>query len=269
MTGAPPGVEPRTPNIESRAIQCAVCLALVVLALAQAGCTFFTSRGGGPLARAELGDWAGIPIRPLPERRQAGKIVARLERCLNDPFSGEYVHRDGVWHAPTRGATVRWEGHPWLFVRPGARYADVLCLGPTLKDTRKLLGTADGWGLGLYVGDFVHAWRQLTLADVATQEPVAVRRVEVIGTALGYVRTREVWPAAANGKPSIRAALHPGKPLSDVRYGVRDGTTLAGGLIGWGRVNHTRYVQVLWLPIPLGPAGVAAGRAPQASGATP
>ena len=43
-------------------------------------------------------------------------------------------------------------------------------------------------------------------------------------------------------------------PLSDVRFNVKDGTCTLFGLIGWGRVNRRRYIQLLWIPIPVGSA---------------
>ncbi len=225
--------------------------ALAALTLAPTGCcTFLSAWGGGPLTRAELGDWAGLPLWPLPDRQVVAARGTALERIIN----GEYVNSVGVSFAPTHGAMVRRSGHPWVWGIPGERYADVLCLDPTVKDTGELIGTVRGWGLGGYVGDYLHAWRQLTLSDVASGQPVAVTRFEVFATPLAYMRSRTVWPASAAGEPTIRPALRPGARLADVPYTLRDGTTIAGGLVGWGRVNRVRYIQALWLPIPRGGA---------------
>jgi len=228
-------------------------LATAALLLPLAGCcTFLSARGGGPLTRVELGTWADLPLRPLPDRHVVRTRVRSLRRIINDPVNGEYVNVDGVGFAPTRGAMVRRSGHPWVFGLPCARYTDVLCYDASLKQSREFLGTAEGWGLGGYVGDYLHAWRQLTLSDVATGQPVGATRFEVFATPLAYMRSRTVWPASPSGKPTIRAAVHLGAALADVPYILKDGTTILGGLVGWGRVNHVRYVQALWLPIPVG-----------------
>ena len=232
----------------------AVASAAAALALMQAGCcTFLRSRGGGPLKREELGDWAGLALMPLPEREEARRQVRRLARILNDRMDGEYVDVHGVSFAPTEGVMVRRIGHPWTWGLPGHRHADVLACNAAIKDSRQFLGTVEGWGLGGYVGDYVHAWRQITLSDVETGEPVAAKRFEVIGTPLGYMRTRLVWPASPVGDANLRVAAPPGVFLGDVPYVLADGSTVLGGLYGWGRVNRTRYIQILWLPIAVGP----------------
>ncbi|MFW6161504.1 MAG: hypothetical protein ACODAJ_01975 [Planctomycetota bacterium] len=215
-------------------------------------CTFLGSRGGGALRRAELGDWAELPLRPLPDRPVVRERVDALQRIINDRMNGEFVDTEGVSFAPTEGAMVRRAGHPWTWFLPGQRYTDVLVYDPGAKDSRQFLGTIEGWGLGVYVGDYLHAWRQLSLYDVASGRPVAAKRFEVYATPLAYARWRLVWPAAPMGQPTILAATHPGVDLADVRYVLRDGTVLLGGLVGWGRVNRVRYLQALWLPIPVG-----------------
>ena len=40
--------------------------------------------------------------------------------------------------------------------------------------------------------------------------------------------------------------------LDEVKYELKDGTSILMGLFGWGRVNHRRYLQLLWIPIPIG-----------------
>lgn len=215
-------------------------------------CTFLGSQGGGPVARAELGAWAGVPLRSLPDRPVVEARVRALRRIINDPMSGEFVHSQGVSFAPTDGAMVRRSGHPWTWVLPGRRYTDVLVYDPGVKDSREFLGTVEGWGLGGYVGDYLHAWRQLTLHDVTSGRPVAAKRFEVYATPLAYARSRLVWPAAPTGQPAVLAATHPGVDLADVPCVLRDGTAVLGGLIGWGRVNRVRYIQALWLPVPMG-----------------
>ncbi|MHC5034150.1 MAG: hypothetical protein ACYTFZ_03850 [Planctomycetota bacterium] len=71
----------------------------------------------------------------------------------------------------------------------------------------------------------------------------------------GYWRTRQITPVDRRdrgGFKGLRAALDPKTRLSDVRYEVKDGTILLLGTIGWGRVNRKRYIQILWIPIPVG-----------------
>jgi hypothetical protein len=60
------------------------------------------------------------------------------------------------------------------------------------------------------------------------------------------------------------AGVEPEAYLEGVSAGTRDGAParfrveethqVLCGLIGWGRVNRTRYVQILWIPIPIGSA---------------
>ncbi len=57
---------------------------------------------------------------------------------------------------------------------------------------------------------------------------------------------------AVEGGSSLPAAS---RAPADVRYDVRDGNAVLFGAVGWGRVNRRRYIQIAWIPIPVGKAG--------------
>jgi hypothetical protein len=112
------------------------------------------------------------------------------------------------------------------------------------------------WGCGLFIGDFIFSGERADAYDVSSRERVAAKTMNAfLGWGVGWSRLRQVLPVNARGEPDLGAIKDPNVDLSEVRYDVRDGNVLLLGLIGWGRVNHRRYVQVLWIPIPVGKAG--------------
>jgi hypothetical protein len=85
---------------------------------------------------------------------------------------------------------------------------------------------------------------------------VAARSViSIPGFGLGWSRVRKVRPVDRLDWPGLHAVTNPRRPLSEARYDVREGNILLLGLLGWGRVNRTRYLQLLWIPVPIGSAG--------------
>jgi len=238
--------------------------ATAVLALAQSGCTFFACPGGGPLARAELGDWAGIPADPVPPPDQLDALVKELTGLRNRPFAGEFSLRGDaslfslncgqifeVPFTPAVGLTVKGRINHWLFFVPGGQRGDWLFLHPTRKDARQVYASEHEW-------DCLVAWGERANAyDVASRERVAARQTqELIGFGLGWTRVRRIRPLDVSGEPGLNALTDPKVDLAGVRYDLRDGNILLLGVVGWGRVNRQRYVQVLWIPIPAGRAAV-------------
>ena len=66
------------------------------------------------------------------------------------------------------------------------------------------------------------------------------------------MRVRRVTPIGRDGNPGLHAIVDPEVGLDEVKYELKDGTSILMGLFGWGRVNHSRYLQLLWIPIPIG-----------------
>ncbi len=104
----------------------------------------------------------------------------------------------------------------------------------------------------LLIGDLLFAGDQVNAYDIATQERVAARKTNIALSLIGYTRIRRVMPIGRDGKPGLHAIVDPEVGLDEVKYELKDGTSILMGLFGWGRVNHRRYLQLLWIPIPTG-----------------
>lgn len=239
-------------------------LVLLPVLVAFCGCSFFLADGGGPLRREELAEWVGIPREPLLEEGSLDALLRRLRYCGQRPLAGEFSLREGSWLAragiclpgrapftPACGYQVRGRQRPALWLLPGRRRGEWLFHNPTGQPWRQFVATEGGWGLGLWVGDLAVGWRHASARALDSLARVAASRQEFVLAPFGYVRCSRVLPVGVDARPGIHALAHPRMELADVRYDVRDGTILLGGILGWGRVNHRRYVQVFWLPIPL------------------
>lgn len=234
------------------------------------GCTFFAASGGGPLKRSELGDWVGIREEALPEHEALSSIVKDLEYCSSSPLSGMYFFKEGPWASaqrgpawlnygdpreipffPARGLTVKGKFNPWLRLIPSSRHGDWLYYGPK-SGSRQFYASENEWGGGMLIGDFLLAGDQANAYDIATRERVAARKTNIALSLIGYTRIRRVTPIGRDGEPSLHAIVDPEVGLDEVKYELKDGTSILMGLFGWGRVNHCRYLQLLWIPIPTG-----------------
>ena len=242
---------------------------MAAAALVQSGCSFFALPGGGPLERDELGDWAGIAARPLPEPQHLQARVKRLAFCAHDPLDSEYSWQGGPWgcellsfgaprevpFTPAWGLQVMGRFNRWLRLLPGRRHGDWLYRHPSGAGSRQFYASQDEWGAGLILGDLLLRGAVCNACDVATRERVAAQQSAIVLSALGYVRIRRVRPVGVDGEPGLHGLAHPRLDATDVRYEVKDGTALLAGILGWGRVNHRLYIQVLWTPISMGEAG--------------
>jgi hypothetical protein len=56
----------------------------------------------------------------------------------------------------------------------------------------------------------------------------------------------------SEGRIGLFAIADPAVDIDTVKYDYKDGTAVLMGILGWGRVNHRRYFQFLWIPIPVG-----------------
>lgn len=239
-------------------------VALAALALGQCGCTMFIfCDGEGPLAREELGDWLGLEARPAPEPAELAARVEELKGMQQAGFAGRYsLPGDAaslsfrlfflfdIPFTPAPGLVVKGRRNPWLAFVPGGQRGDWLYFDPDKPAKKRFYASQDQW-------DALVVWCDRTDAyDVATRERVAAKRTdEMIGLGLGYTRVREVVPLDRDEVGGVHALADQHVDPAKVKYRVRDGTCLLLGIVGWGRVNHTRYLQLLWVPIPIGRAG--------------
>lgn len=244
--------------------------------VALSGCSFYGCSGGGPLTRAELGDWLQIPegSRPAAEKlradatelrgvsdsflglggthsRNAGTTVGRLK--WGDPYE--------IPFHPAHGMAIKGKFNPWARLLPGTREGKWLYYTPSGENRREFYATENEWGCGMLVGDLIASGDRANAYDVGTGERIAARQTKVILTVLGYVNTRRVMPVDAEGKEGLHALSDASVDLSSARYSMKKGTTILAGVLGWGQVNRKRYLQILWIPIPTGdvePAAIAA-----------
>ncbi len=237
---------------------------MAVLALAQGGCTMLNfCTGDGPMGREELGDWLGLAPKPAPEPEALAKTVADLKAMEHAGFSGRFslpgdagvfaiklYFLTDIPFTPSASLMVKGRRNPWAIFVPGSQKGQWLYFDPKRPTMRSFYAAQDQW-------DFLVVWSDRADAyDVATRERVAVRRTdEVGGLGMGWFRLREVAPVDEYGEQGVHPLANPKVDPAKVKYLVRDGTTLLFGLIGWGRVNHERYIQLLWIPIAVGKAG--------------
>ena len=120
-------------------------------------------------------------------------------------------------------------------------------------DYREFCAAESEWGCGMIFGDWLAAGDTANAYDSSTDERVAAQKTSIVlGYGLGYTRYRRILPVAADGSLGLHALMDKTVGLSDVRYDLKDGTILLFGILGWGRVNRKRYIQFLWIPIPVG-----------------
>jgi len=234
-------------------------LAVLALALAQGGCTMFMCSGDGPLKRSELGDWAGLAPRPAPDAKALEALVPELQKIESNTFAGRY----SMWgdsglfdlncgmvfdipFTPAPGMVVKGRLNPWLRFWPGGQHGDWVYFDRIHKHNRQFYASEDEW-------DALIVWHERSDAyDVATRERLASHRTdEFIGLGLGWTRVRDVVPVTRYGEAGLHALASPSVAPDQVLYQVRDGNIVLLGIFGWGRVNRWRYVQVLWIPIPV------------------
>ncbi len=237
--------------------------AAAALVVAQSGCMFFAASGGGPLQRSELGDWAGMSEKAKPSPQGLESLIGRLKATPNRPFLGKYSLRGdaGLFAAnfneildvpftPVPGLIIKGRLNPWLRFVPGPQHGDWLYYDQRDAEARQFYASEDEWDAVVAWGERVDCW------DLATGERVAARAViSVPGFGLGWTRVRKVRPVDDTGLPGLNTVAYSKRPLADAQYDIRDGSILLLGALGWGRVNRRRYIQILWLPIPIGPAG--------------
>jgi hypothetical protein len=233
---------------------------LVGVALVQSGCTFFAAGGGGALRREELGDWLGMAPMAKPDAQRLKGLMAELRAVPNRPFGSTYSLRGDanlfsancneiidVPFTPAPGLRIKGRLNPWLRFVPGSQHGDWLYYDERDATARRFYASEDEWDALVAWGERVDCW------EAASLERVAARAVtSVPGLGLGWTRVRKIRPVDATGVPGLNTIAYSKRSLSEAQYDARDGSIVLLGALGWGRVNRRRYLQILWLPIPVG-----------------
>ena len=238
-------------------------LAPVLFVLAS-GCTMFLCEGGGPLRQDELGEWCGLREANPPSPQELAAQAAEVEKTRNRVFAGKFsIPADlpifalsfgmvyEIPFTPAPGLIVKGEMNLlWSLFVPGRQDGRWLFFHPRRPEGRRFLATESEWGWLLFGTDSANAY------DVASGRLVAAQRTDEFGGfGLGWMRVRRILPVGRSDIPGLDGVVSPNLPLENLRYDLRDANILLLGLVGWGRVNHTRYIQLLWVPIPVGQAG--------------
>ena len=224
----------------------------------------FLCEGGGPLRQDDLGDWLGLREAHAPAPQNLAAQASEVEKTRNRVFAGKFsIPADlpifalncgmvyEIPFTPAPGLIVKGEMNLlWSLFVPGRQDGRWLFFHPKRPEGRRFLATEREWGWLLFGTDSANAY------DVASGRLVAAQRTnEVGGLGLGWMRVRRILPVGRSDIPGLDGAVSPNLPLENLRYDLRDANILLLGLVGWGRVNHTRYIQLLWVPIPVGQAG--------------
>jgi hypothetical protein len=209
--------------------------------------------------------------KPAPDAQTLETRLAALKQIRLPsfrPLRGEYAYTEGPhwlstdipdpWDfpfVPARGYVAKGTFPFWERAVPCARQGHFVYYDPNDPTRREFYARGDQWGCGLFFGDFVVSGERVDAYDVMSRQRVAARSLScVLGWGVGWSRLRWVMPVDRDGRRDLHALADPKLSLDEVRYDVRDGTILLLGLVGWGRVNHWRYVQIFWIPVPLGRA---------------
>ena len=230
------------------------------------GCaSFFSSDGGGALKLDQTGDWAGVPPKSSVTTEQLRSTSDRLMSQKDNVWAGRVTIDGDSWKSwqpgwidprnvpflPAHEMRVAQDLDIWSRLIPSVRI-DQRLYYKQAPGCRKFCGFENEWGCGMLVGDFIACSDQCDAYDVATGERVAAQKRTVILSLLGYARERRILPVGKDGREGLYLLSDPTIKKSDVLWNVKDGTTLLGGILGWGTVNHKKYIQLLFIPISSG-----------------
>jgi len=211
---------------------------LLGLLAALNGCSFFHCSGGGPLTRDELKDWAGIPDAAGSDAESLRLKAESLREETAKPYELWVVHSRGESRFGLLPGTVDYERMSWREIDGGGK-VEIYSAGST-------------WGSGAFIGDIIAGGRLNNAYDLASGNRVAASMATIYGTPLGYHRKRLVLPVENTQPAENSHTMLLGGGDNQPLYNLKDGTVILGGLAGWGRVNHKKYIQILWIPIPVG-----------------
>ena len=101
----------------------------------------------------------------------------------------------------------------------------------------------------LLVGE---SWSRTDVYDADTGERLASWGRGGYTVLLVFAQGYLVKPAEIDGISAVRRLMSREIESVALEHEVREGSILALGVVGWGRSNHRRYLQLLWVPIPTG-----------------
>ena len=96
------------------------------------------------------------------------------------------------------------------------------------------------------------SWSRTDVYDAATGERLASWGRGGYTVLLVFAEEYVVKPAEIKGVSAVRKLMSREIESGALEHEVREGSILALGVVGWGRSNHRRYLQLLWIPIPIG-----------------
>ena len=226
------------------------CLGAAVLA--SSGCSIMRCSGSGPLQYSQLGDWAGIEPPAAPAQADRNEILLALTDVVDSPELGQRTSVGDATDPLMRGLAIKEKFRGIGPFTPGERRSDMLIYAQQAATARTFYGLSDGWGVRFLIGDLLYSKYGRSVYDASTGEKAGAVRTEMILPPVGWIRRRLVRPVNVMGDGGLRIVVDPARPIADTRYEVKDNSILLLGLFGWGRANDKWYIQVLWVPIPVG-----------------
>ena len=244
-----------------------ICVSLILLSVVLTGCVVpgLTPRGK-PLAREEVRGLIGLRWE-VPNREAVDARVRRLTEikptapwnllavyakfftgegaCEVDmgPAKGHVTHDKGPTLMSGKGA---------LKVLPGTARSERVRYLRSNGEKRKLydLGRRFDWGL---LGG---AWLYIRLDGNTYTWPeghwFSSYVLRGVSWPVLWSHSRGLYPRAPEGQRPTFPGMKPEHDPSRSQYDFTESHRFLLGLFGWGHHNYSRYVQVLWIPIPTG-----------------
>jgi hypothetical protein len=230
----------------------AAAVLLAGIGLAAAGCSTISLREGeDPLFTDELPEWARRVETSMPPGDLLEKAAAGIE--------AKPPKRDSMFtlHTPwNRGASYLnqsicglGEYDPGDLLPPPHRRRGHLLLWDGIPGHRFLY--YKGAGGAAFPPFAADAEAEVCCFDSGSSHPIPIHRGGIF-LSPPYSCIWSTRPAGLPLEDFLRGTVareNDGDPGS---YRVEETHILLCGLFCWGRVNRTRYIQVLWIPIPVG-----------------
>lgn len=213
----------------------------LLVALVVAGCSIVTAGcstivhcdGTAPYSLAELPEFPIEPLEPIDPaitREAASNVMATKPTPVED------------WSGVGAGLLYRIRGEPgddshWI-AWDGIEGHRALYVVKRLYGDAVAIAGAGGNRTDVYdaeTGEKLASWGQWFVSYM-------------------FFADEQAWiePVEMNGGPAMRKIMAREVQPSELRFGAGKASSLWLGICGWGRTNHRRYAQVLWIPIPVG-----------------
>ena len=231
---------------------------LSAVVLLSSGCTFYLFSGGGPLTGDEIAGLRGIlePERELLKPADIREWAANLRTGTHDPAKGEYILKSDkdmgairlpfklgdTFHAKGKHQTVgrEMDESGWLYYVPRPSSSR------EFYAVKRVIPNNLSAMIAFYSSHSAH--------DVATGKRVKHMSGFMVLFGLLWFSECALDPVDDAGERGLAVVADGSVDLAEAQYKYRKGHSLLWGVVAWGRVNHNRYLQLLWIPIPLGRA---------------